>query len=144
MQGTPRNVSRSEQLNPLSTNETWVVLPSIAPTPPEWLNDIARKEFCRVVEELKEANILTKVDTTMLAAYCQTYSQYFELTQKLCIQGYIMENGRENPLCKVMARILTQMTRLAQQFGLSPRGRSLIKPNAKGEINDDLDSFIDS
>lgn len=143
MHGTPRNVPRAEVLNPDFDNK-WVNLPADVPSPPDWLNDVGREEFERVVETLKEAQILTKVDTSMLAAYCQTYSQYRELNRNLLIQGYIMENGRENPLCKVLARVLTQMTRLAQQFGLSPRGRSLIKPNSKGEINDDLDSFLDT
>ncbi len=53
--------------------------------PPTWLNDLAKTEFNRVVNAIKdtEFNLLDNLDLSILAIYAQTYSQYLNITEQL-------------------------------------------------------------
>lgn len=139
MQGTPRNVSRAEQTNPTGS---WMTVPLGTPEPPPYLRKVAKEEFIRICNELSSADVLAPIDQAALAVYCQLFELLQTINSKLEIEGLILENMKENPLLKVQSRTLSQLIKLAQQFGLTPRGRGMIKPTPKADQEDELEDFL--
>ena len=45
-----------------------------APTCPFWLDGVAKKEWYQVARELARLRLLTELDRTALAGYCQSFS----------------------------------------------------------------------
>ncbi len=53
-------------------------------TPPKWLIDeISKKEFRRIVKELKEIHLIGNLDLNNLGAYCNAFSNYIHVTEEL-------------------------------------------------------------
>ena len=57
--------------------------PSSKPTCPSHLSPTAKAEWKRLAETLNRIGILTQVDRTVLAAYCQAYGRWVEAEKKL-------------------------------------------------------------
>src|SRR5690242_20048007 len=53
----------------------------IPPEPPDYLDDIARAEWERVVPELARLELLKPVDGSALAAYCEMVSVFVRATK---------------------------------------------------------------
>lgn len=50
---------------------------------PEWLiDDIARKEWKRLVKEFNKKSMISNLDYNNLGAYCNAFSKYTELEKK--------------------------------------------------------------
>ncbi len=47
-------------------------------SPPDWLDDEAKEEFCRIVNETARIDILDNGDRAVLAIYADNYSKYKE------------------------------------------------------------------
>lgn len=61
---------------PLPTNE--VKPKQKAPRCPQWLEDDAKKEWKRMGKILEQIGILTEMDMTAFAGYCQAYARWKE------------------------------------------------------------------
>lgn len=139
MQGTARNASRAEQLHP---TDAWMVVPPGSLEPPPFLKEVAKAEFIRICKQLEKAAVLAPIDESALAIYCQLFEMLQTINKRLEIEGLIMENMKENPLLKVQSRTLSQLIKLAQQFGLTPRGRGMIKSTPNADQEDELEAFL--
>lgn len=115
---------------------------------PEFLkhNPIAQREWRRLVKELKELGLLTNVDTTALAVYCDAYSKYVEATEALKREGVTIEytnkaghtNTLENPNVNVAKKYYKIMKDMMAEFGLTPAARAkLAIPKDDKEEEDD-------
>ena len=81
---------------------------------PAWLDAVARREWRRIVPELKRLELISNVDVTSLAIYCDAVSKYvLEVEDRLkwapVIRSYITE------------------------FGLSPSSRLKLRPPQQKE-----------
>ena len=86
------------------------------PSAPEWLPDLARKEWDEVSVKLGKANLLTGVDKTILAQYCL-------LAAELSEEQY-----------KFTAAKHTQLRLCEVELGMTPKARSQITlPDDNGE-----------
>lgn len=102
--------------------------------PPSWLDDLARKEFKRIVKELQEIELITNVDVNALAAYCDAYSDYVSCTRIIQEEGLMVEytnkaaetNKVPHPLLTKKKQLHEQMKSLATEFGLTPSSRAKI------------------
>ena len=65
---------------PLNNNEP---KPSGIPSCPTFLDAAAKKEWKRISKELIEIGILTSVDRSILASYCDAYSRWAQATEEL-------------------------------------------------------------
>ena len=46
-------------------------------TPPKWLvDDVAKKEWRRIIKELNQIDIVGNLDYAILAGYCNAYANY--------------------------------------------------------------------
>ena len=94
---------------------------------PEDLNDAkARKEWERVVPELKKMDIVGRLDITNLVAYCNAYSKYCEATKALRGQPLTVScpsGKKENPLINVQIKYADMFRKFAYQCGLTINSR---------------------
>lgn len=61
-------------------------------TPPKWMiNDVARKEWRRIVKELNQIDIVGNLDYSNLGGYCNAYANYIKVTEAMRDQDYCIE-----------------------------------------------------
>lgn len=96
-------------------------------TPPTWLIDAAaKKEWRRLVEELKKIGIIGNLDLNNLACYCNAYANYRKATKELKKQPMLVEkhtrfgvNIIKNPMIEVQKTYSEEMRRYAALCGLT-------------------------
>jgi P27 family predicted phage terminase small subunit len=109
--------------------------------PPEWLDEIAKKEFERIAELLKEVRLVTEADIHLLATYCDAYSDYVKCTELIQKEGLMVEytnkaaetNKVPHPLMTKKKQLFEQMKAVASEFGLSPSARAKLAMPKKEE-----------
>lgn len=95
--------------------------------PPTWLtDDVAKKEWKRLIGELDKINIIGNLDLNNLAAYCNAYSQYRKATKQLKSEHLTVEKMTKygvqivpNPLIAVQSKYSDEMRRYASLCGLT-------------------------
>lgn len=116
-------------------------LDAIAP-PPEHMSETAREEWHRVIAELFAMRIITRLDLTVLAAYCEAYAIWkeakLELRRLEKMDGieaklgrhlmYRTKNGNwvQTPLIGTMHKAASDMVRYAAEFGMTPSSRERV------------------
>ena len=112
-------------------------MPALPPPPPH-LSDDAKLEWGRVSEEFYNIGLLTSIDRTALAAYCQSYGRWSqaeraiaEMGKRDMLTGGLMiktSNGNaiQNPLVGTANKAMSDMVRYAAEFGMTPSARSRI------------------
>lgn len=122
---------------------------------PDFIRDdeVAVKEYLRIVEELKKADLITSVDIGMLGIYADSYSKYVESTMCMRNQPLVIEytnkggetNPVANPYIKVQQQYAEKMMKISSSFGLDPASRSKIthlQPTNKEEEEDSLKTML--
>lgn len=107
--------------------------PIAPPCPPE-LSPPARDEWHRVVAELVQLGLMTRLDRAALAAYCQAYALWADAIQAIQKYGPLLKspNGypQVSPYLAVANKQAELMIRIASEFGFTPASRSRL---ASGE-----------
>ncbi len=96
-------------------------------TPPRWLiNDVAKKEWRRIVRELNKIQIVGNLDYANLGGYCNAYANYIQVTEILKNQTYSIERETrtgtiivKNPLVDIQTNYAAEMRRFAALCGLT-------------------------
>ena len=96
-------------------------------TPPKWLtDDTAKKEWRRIVRELKQIEIVGNLDYANLAGYCNAYANYIKATQILKEQDYYIERETrsgtivvKNPMVDIQTTYAAEMRKFASLCGLT-------------------------
>ena len=119
--------------------------PVKAPTCPARLKGEAKKEWVRVVKQLKAMAVLAEIDRALLAAYCEAWAELDAIERKMASQpegGLLISTSNGNiiqsPLVGIRNRAVERLGRLAQQFGMSPAARTRL---ATGEAPAEEDDF---
>ncbi|MCY8276479.1 phage terminase small subunit P27 family [Bacillus inaquosorum] len=136
IQGTP-NKKNTEELAARAEHEKKMKMRSDNIKPPTWLDKVGKKEFKRVAAILTEVEIITEADISMLAAYCNAYSQYVSISKIIEEDGIMVHTegkdedgkpiklvGEEHPLLKRQKNYFDQMKSAANDFGLTPSARA--------------------
>jgi P27 family predicted phage terminase small subunit len=137
------------------------------PPMPEGLSDAARAEWQRIVPELTTLGLLTVIDGSALAAYCENYATWFEATLKIEEYGVITEvpimkkikvigdDGKtvyleeptgylalkKNPAVTVRNEAMKLMKSFLVEFGMTPASRSKLHVEGAKEENP-LDAWL--
>lgn len=98
---------------------------------PSWLDKAAKKEWRRVCKELEDLNLLTNVDITALAIYCDAYSKLLQANEEIETRGMFVEytnkagatNTIENPAVKTANKYADLIRKMCSEFGLTPSAR---------------------
>lgn len=106
-------------------------IPAGIPEAPKHLTGKAKKEWHRIVPELHKAGLLTKVDGTALAAYCDCFAQWAEASRQLKKTGLLVKGSLGepviNPLWKISNAAMERMKQFLVEFGMTPSSRSRVK-----------------
>ena len=99
-----------------------------APDCPEWLPQLAREEWDRLVPQLLAQRLLTKLDQGALASLCVAYSMIVQCQRVIDEEGmtYWTANGAIVKRPEVGILVQAQATHKAylQQFGMTPASRA--------------------
>ncbi|MCY8988008.1 phage terminase small subunit P27 family [Bacillus atrophaeus] len=136
IQGNP-NKKNTEELAARAEYEKKMKMRSENIKAPSWLDKEGKKEFKRVSALLSEVEIITEADISMLAAYCNAYSQYIAISKMIEKDGIMIHTegqdedgqpvklvGEEHPLLKRQKNFYDQMKSAANDFGLTPSARA--------------------
>ena len=112
---------------------------------PAHLSADAKKEWKRVAKELHGLGLLTTIDRTALAAYCETFVTWCDALAKCREMGMIVKtsNGNpiQNPYLSVASQAEKRMRGWLAEFGMTPSSRTRISVNAQEEA-DPYEAFL--
>ena len=121
--------------------------PTGVPKCPDWLEDEAKAEWERVGTILENMGMLTSVDTTAFAGYCQAYARWKEAEEFLTQHGSIVRtpNGylQQVPQVSIAQTNLKIVLKFCEQFGLTPSSRSrIVADKSVDETTDEMEKLL--
>lgn len=131
---------------PLNGHEP--VPPKSAIRCPNWLEAEAKKEWKRLAPALEAMGVLTAVDITAFAGYCQAYARWKEAEEFITQHGSIFQTPsgyvQQVPQVSIAQQNLKIMQSFCSEFGLTPATRSrIIAGNGDGgESDDPMESLL--
>ena len=118
--------------------------PPGAPDRPTHLRGQARDEWDRIVPQLLNLGVLSKVDRTALACYCESWGTYLKARGKIEREGEVV-SGEVNPWLRIANEQKKLALRFLMEFGLTPATRSRLSVNTdKKSAADELKSFMET
>ena len=140
----PSNVTKMRGTNRPGRSRNEPKPRPIAPPCPRWLDQMARAEWHRVAPELERLGLLTEVDGTALAAYCDAYARWRKARAILATKGltFTTKTGytQQRPEVAILNTAMTTVRQFCQEFGLTPSARARIQvPEPEGDGEEDLD-----
>ena len=134
----------------------------IAPKCPAFLSVDAKKEWKRIAPRLEKLGLLTQIDMTALAGYCESWAQWKEAVEfihefgttytlwernddgsiKIDIHGApVMRYVQQFPHVSVANKALVNIRAFCSEFGLTPSARGRIQVPGSEE-KDDMESLL--
>lgn len=118
-----------------------------APKCPAWLEPGAKKEWRRMSKTLEAIGVLTQVDATAFAGYCQAYARWKEAEEFLSKHGTIFKTPsgyiQQVPQVSIAQTYLKIMKDFCSEFGLTPSARSRISVlTAEGSSDDPMEEIL--
>jgi P27 family predicted phage terminase small subunit len=111
--------------------------PGVPPCP-DWLDEDARVVWNEVAPQLDRMGVLGHIDQRTLGRYCDTWGHWYRARDFIKRHGdtYPLkdESGRTKylqqfPQVAIANKLATQLTRLEQEFGMTPASRTRIQVN---------------
>jgi P27 family predicted phage terminase small subunit len=120
-----------------------------APRCPDHLDEEAKKEWKRLCKLLLKVGVLTEADGMALACLCQTWSTLRKAQARLNETGMLFKTPsgyvQQSPLVGIVGTCIDTMTKLSQEFGLTPAARGRLQvavaPTKKGKS--DWDEYFE-
>ena len=118
------------------------------PDCPAWLLPEAKTEWIRLSEKLNQMGVLTEIDRSVFAAYCQSYARWKEAQEHIDSEGSTFETDKgyqqQTPWVGIANTNQKLMLQAASEFGLTPSSRSrIIAGNSKGqEPEDEMEALL--
>lgn len=113
---------------------------------PDWLLPEAKLEWERLYENLNQLGILTNIDETAFAAYCQSYARWKEAQEHISSEGSTFETEKgyqqQTPWVGIANTNQRLMMQAAAEFGLTPSARSRIVVGGSGSDADDMEKLL--
>ena len=115
------------------------------PPAPSYLKKRSKAEWRRMGKRLFDAGLLTELDETALAAYCQAFSQWVEANEQIQEHGATIWTAQgglaRSPWVGIASEAWKEMTRMLGEFGMMPSSRSRVKVEKKAPESD-LDEWF--
>ena len=105
--------------------------PANIPKYPMHLDKEAKAEWRRMAKVMEPLGILTKLDKTIFAIYCEAFSTWAQATRKIQEMGMvrITKNGftEQNPYFPIANKAKEQMIKALIEMGMTPSSRTRVK-----------------
>ena len=121
---------------PINHNEPRPAATPTVPEPPEWLESYAKGKWREAAPPLHRMGLLSEVDLSFFAAYCQSYARWRAAEEWISENGGTIvlrdKDGNARSVVRAPQAITAQaaladMNRFGSQFGLSPSSRTNIQ-----------------
>ena len=129
-------------------NEHEPVPPKGAIRCPAWLEAEAKKEWKRLAPSLEAMGVLTAVDITAFAGYCQAYARWKEAEEFISKHGSIFQTPsgyvQQVPQVSIAQQNLKIMQSFCSEFSLTPatRSRIIAGSGGDGEADDPMENLL--
>lgn len=104
---------------------------------PEGLSEDGQRHWNIVCKQLQEAKIITNIDVTALAMYCEAYSVWFNANKMIQKHGPVVKDKNgfpvQSPYLMVANKAFDQMRHMLVEFGMSPSSRTRVAATADPE-----------
>lgn len=112
------------------------------PAPPVHLSKIALEEWNRITPELEILGLISNIDRTALAAYCQCYGRWVQAEKQILKDAEEHQNTGftdtttngnviQSPLVGIANMALQLMHKYLTEFGMTPSSRSRVTASKK-------------
>lgn len=113
---------------------------------PVWLDDEAKTVWKKTLRDMKDFDVLDKVDEDVLAAYCDAVARHKELSETIRERGYTVHNASgaevEAPWVKTQLSYARLILQYSDKLGLNANARArLAKKIADEETDPNADLF---
>lgn len=116
------------------------------PICPDWLTDDAKEEWERLASVMNKMGILSEVDQSAFAVYCQTWARWKEAQEHITAEGstYETEAGvKKNPWVAIANEWQAKLLSVCGEFGLTPSSRSrIVAANSKETEADGMEALL--
>lgn len=124
--------------------ESMKLLADIEVSPPDYLDDLAKQTWLRLIPEIKKLP-LKYIDQSTLEQFCSFYSTYVQANQILKANGVLTPDGnRKNPAFQIMKDSAQSMRQCGSELGFnfSSRMSMLIPKEDKTKDNNPFSSGL--
>lgn len=113
---------------------------------PQWLDTEAQAVWKKTIRDMKDFDILDKVDEDVLATYCDAVARHKELSEMIREKGYTIYNASgtlvEAPWVKTQLSYARLIVQYSDKLGLNANSRArLAKKMADEEVDGNADLF---
>jgi P27 family predicted phage terminase small subunit len=150
---TPTSVLRARGSRRANDRKSEPVVPPGRPECPDWLDPEAKQVWAQLVPILEEMAVLTKADLNPLARYCQLFIRWkrAELFIQQYGETYPVKSARGQVKCffawpqvGIAHKLSQALTRLEQEFGLSPSARTHVEVDRRFTMSEQSKEFYDT
>ena len=100
------------------------------PDPPDHLLKYALVEWGRITPQLYSLGLLSQIDRSAIAIYCQAYARWKDAEEQLAKTSMIIKtqsgNFIQNPLVGIANKAMEHMRKSLGLFGMSPADRAKV------------------
>ncbi len=122
----------------------------IAPTPPLWLDEVARQEWEELAPKMVKIGLLTEVDKIVFSNLCQEVSDSLKYRKVIAEEGATYEHtntkGQTNMVTRPEAILLYKSQQMikayCQELGLTPSARGRMQIQGIDEKEDKITEMM--
>jgi P27 family predicted phage terminase small subunit len=119
----------------------------VVPRCPPHLKDEARKEWGRITADLRQLNLIARIDRPALAAYCMAWSRWIGAEKNIAQYGEVLisrETGiiYPSPYLAIANKAMEQMRRFLTEFGMTPSSRSRLSVSPASQEISEFEAFL--
>ena len=128
---------RADKRDTLDAQNTIPVKP---PRCPIWLGTKGRQVWRYYAKRLANAGVLTELDRTTLALFCDAVEQYLQARDELDSNYYTNAAGqlKSHPGLKIRNQAWSMVLKAGAELGLSPSARAGLRLNFTGPDEEDI------
>jgi P27 family predicted phage terminase small subunit len=112
---------------------------------PDWLGEAARGHWNNVAPELQRIGLLTELDLTLFAAFCQTYANWVRVEKQLNETGlvYVTPSGqvRPRPELAIAREYMDAILEFSKDFGMTPASRANMSLPTQPDSDSDFERW---
>lgn len=124
-------------------------LPAEMPSCPEWLSREAKAEWKRIVPTLVKLVGVAKIDRSLLAAYSETWAEYYRAVKVLAKEGewykVVTKTGeilQKHPAVSIRQAARQDLVKIGSKLGLSPSARTGLSIGSPDKDEDNKKRFL--
>ena len=113
-------------------------MPENEPTPPisespapDFLSASAANYWPKISKQLADCGILTEIDETALALYCEAFARWKDANAMVIKHGTVIKAPSgfpvQSPYLAIGNKAFEQMTKLLSEFGMTPSSRTRVQ-----------------